>query len=226
MGELAASIAHEVNQPLTAVTNNSSACLRLLANRSLEPEVLRRALQEIVADGTRASAVIARIRTFIKKTPAEKNELPINEVIEEVLALAGRELYENRILLERQLTTALPLVLADRVQLQQVLLNLMMNGIEAMTAVTNRPRLLGVQSRIDESGDVLVAVRDSGIGLGLEADRVFTPFFTTKANGMGMGLSISRSLVENHGGRLWVTPNSPHGAVFSFTLPAVGGSAS
>jgi signal transduction histidine kinase len=103
---------------------------------------------------------------------------------------------------------------------------LIMNGIEAMTAVTNRPRLLGVQSRIDESGDVLVAVRDSGTGLGLEADRVFTPFFTTKANGMGMGLSISRSLVENHGGRLWVTPNSPHGAVFSFTLPAVGGSAS
>ncbi len=156
---------------------------------------------------------------------AEKDELPINEVIEEVLALAGRELYENRILLERQLTKALPLVLADRVQLQQVLLNLIMNGIEAMTAVTNRPRLLAVQSGIDESGDVLVAVRDSGTGLGLEADRVFTPFFTTKANGMGMGLSISRSLVENHGGRLSATPNSPHGAVFSFTLPAAIGSA-
>jgi PAS domain S-box-containing protein len=226
MGELAASIAHEVNQPLTAVTNNSNACLRLLANRNLEPEVLRRALEEIVADGTRASAVIGRIRAFIKKTPAEKNELPINEVIEEVLALAGRELYENRILLERQLTKALPLVLSDRVQLQQVLLNLIMNGIEAMTPVTNRPRLLEVQSRVDESGDVLVAVRDSGTGLGLETDRVFTPFFTTKANGMGMGLSISRSLVENHGGRLWATPNSPHGAVFCFTLPAAGRSAS
>jgi PAS domain S-box-containing protein len=226
MGELAASIAHEVNQPLTAVTNNGNACLRLHAARNLEPEVLRRALEEIVADGTRASAVIGRIRAFIKKTPAEKNELQINEVIEEVLALAGREIYENRILLERQLTTALPLVLADRVQLQQVLLNLIMNGIEAMTAVTNRPRLLAVQSGIDESGDVLVAVRDSGTGLGLEADRIFTPFFTTKANGMGMGLSISRSLVENHGGRLSATPNSPHGAVFSFTLPAAGGSAS
>ncbi len=226
MGELAASIAHEVNQPLTAVTNNGNACLRLHAARNLEPEVLRRALEEIVADGTRASAVIGRIRSFIKKKPAEKNELQINEVIEEVLTLAGREIYENRILLERQLTTALPLVLADRVQLQQVLLNLIMNGIEAMTAVTNRPRLLGVQSRIDESGDVLVAVRDSGTGLGLETDRVFTPFFTTKVNGMGMGLSISRSLVENHGGRLWATPNSPHGAVFSFTLPAVGRGAS
>src|SRR6266478_6902045 len=226
MGELAASIAHEVNQPLTAVTNNGNACLRLHAARNLEPEVLRRALEEIVADGTHASAVIGRIRSFIKKKPAEKNELQINEVIEEVLTLAGREIYENRILLERQLTTALPLVLADRVQLQQVLLNLIMNGIEAMTAVTNRPRLLGVQSRIDESGDVLGALRDSGTGLGLETDRVFTPFFTTKVNGMGMGLSISRSLVENHGGRLWATPNSPHGAVFSFRRPVVGRGAS
>jgi PAS domain S-box-containing protein len=222
MGELAASIAHEVNQPLTAVTNNGNACLRLLANHSLEPEVLRRALEEIIADGTRASAVLARIRGFIKKTPAEKTELDINEVIEEVLALACRELSKNRVLLESQLTKALPLVLADRVQLQQVLLNLIMNGIEAMTAVTDRPRLLCVQSRIDESGDVLVAVRDSGSGLGSEPDRVFTPFFTTKANGMGMGLSISRSLIEGHGGRLWATPNSPHGAGFHFTLPATG----
>ncbi len=226
MGELAASIAHEVNQPLTAVTNNSNACLRLLADRNLDPGVLRRALEEIVADGTRASAVIGRIRAFIKKTPAEKHELDVNEVIQEVLAVAGRELYENRVLLERQLTEALPLVLADRVQLQQVLLNLIMNGIEAMTAVTNRPRLLWVQSQIDESGDVLVAVRDSGTGLGSEADRVFTPFFTTKAHGMGMGLSISRSLVEGHGGRLWATPNSPHGAVFYFTLPVAARSPS
>jgi PAS domain S-box-containing protein len=224
MGELAASIAHEVNQPLTAVTNNANACLRLLARRNLEPEVLRRALEEIVGDGTRASSVIARIRAFIKKAPTEKSELDINEVIQEVLALARRELSENRVLIEPQLTNALPPVLADRVQLQQVLLNLIMNGIEAMTAVTDRPRLLWVQSRNDESGDLLVAVCDSGTGLGSEADRVFTPFFTTKANGMGMGLSISRSLVESHGGRLWATPNSPHGAIFSFTLPAAAGS--
>jgi PAS domain S-box-containing protein len=226
MGELAASIAHEINQPLTAVTNNGSACLRLLANRNLEPEVLRRALEEIVADGTRASAVLARIRAFIRKTPAEKNALDINEVIQEVLTLAGRELLKNRVLLECQLTKAPPLVLADRVQLQQVLLNLIMNGIEAMAAVTNRPRLLSVQSRIDESGDVLIAVCDSGTGLGSEADRVFTPFFTTKANGMGMGLAISRSLIEGHGGRLWAAPNSPCGAVFSFTLPVGPGSPS
>jgi PAS domain S-box-containing protein len=222
MGELAASIAHEINQPLTAVTNNSNACLRLLAARNLEPEVLRRALEEIVADGTRASAVLARIRAFIKKTPAQRNELDINEVIQEVLALAGHELDKNRVVLEHQMTKPLPLVLADRVQLQQVLLNLIMNGIEAMTGVTDRPRLLRVQTRIDESGDVLVAVSDSGTGLGLEADRVFTPFFTTKANGMGMGLPISRSLIEGHGGRLWATPNSPQGAVFSFTLQVAG----
>ncbi len=226
MGELAASIAHEVNQPLTAVVNNSSACLRLLANRNLEPDVLRRALEEIVADGTRASSILARIRALIKKESAEKSELDINEVIQEVLVLAARQIDENQVSLDRQLTKDLPLVLADRVQLQQILLNLIMNGIEAMGAVTNRSRLLEVHSRIDESGDVLVAVSDSGTGLGLEVDRVFTPFFTTKANGMGMGLPISRSLVESHGGRLWARPNSPHGAVFSFTLPATGGSSS
>jgi len=225
MGELAASIAHEVNQPLTAVTNNSNACMRLLAVDKLTPEILGRALEEIVADGTRASAVVARIRGFIKKEPVEKNRLDMNDVIQEVLALADRELYENRVRLERQLTKALPLVLADRVQMQQVLLNLIMNGIEAMIPVTDQPRSLWVESRVDESGDILVAVRDSGTGLGSAADRVFTPFFTTKANGMGMGLSISRSLVENHGGRLWAMPNSPIGAVFSFTLPVPPGSA-
>jgi PAS domain S-box-containing protein len=226
MGELAASIAHEVNQPLTGVTNNSNACLRLLAADKLKPEVLRRALEEIVADGNRASAVVARIRGFIKKAPAEKNRLDINDVIQEVLALADRELYENRVRLERQLAQALPLVLADRVQMQQILLNLIMNGIEAMAAVTNRPRSLCMQSRVDESGDVLIAVRDSGTGLSSEAHQLFSPFFTTKTNGMGMGLSISRSLVENHGGRLWAEPNSPHGAVFYFTLPESGESAS
>jgi PAS domain S-box-containing protein len=226
MGELAASIAHEVNQPLTAVINNGSACLRLLANRNLEPDVLRRALEGIIADGTRASTVLARIRAFIKKEPAEKNDLDINEVIREVLVLAGRELVENKVLLDYRLKTNLPLVSADRVQLQQVLLNLIMNAIEASTSVTDRARSLEVQSQVDESGDVLVAVSDAGTGFGSEVDHVFTPFFTTKATGMGMGLSISRTLVESHGGRLWATPNYPHGAVFSFTLPAVDGNPS
>src|SRR5215475_2906908 len=218
MGELAASIAHEVNQPLTAVTNNGSACLRLMANGNLDPEVLRRALEEIVADATRASAVIARIRAFIKKAPTEMCELDINNVIREVLALAGHELRNNQVFVDCHLTQKLPHVWADRVQLQQVLLNLIMNGVEAMTG--GQPRTLSVESRTDESGNVLVAVGDSGTGFGSEVDRLFTPFFTTKGNGMGMGLPISRSLIESHGGRLWATANSPQGAVFSFTLPA------
>ena len=226
MGELAASIAHEINQPLTAVTNNSNACLRLLADRNLGSDVLRRALEEIVGAGTRASAVIARIRAFIRKAPAERNKLDVNEVIQEVLALTDRELHENRVLLERQLTMPLPPVLGDRVLLQQVLLNLIVNGMEAMTGITDRPRFLWVQSQMGEPGNVLVAVSDSGTGLGLGADRVFAPFFTTKPNGMGMGLPISRSLVEGHGGRLWATPNSPHGTVFSFTLPVAAGNLS
>jgi PAS domain S-box-containing protein len=224
VGELTASLAHEVNQPLTAITNNGSACLRLLANQNLNPEVLRRALEEIVADGNRASAVIARIRGFIKKAPAEKSVLDVNEVIQEVLALVGPELQKNRVVVKCELGKALPPVLADRVQLQQVLLNLVVNGIEAMAAVAERSRELVVQSHIEESGDLMITVSDSGTGLSSEADEVFTPFFTTKANGMGMGLSISRSLIEDHGGRLWATPNSPRGASFSFTLPTAGSS--
>ena len=224
MGEMAASIAHEVNQPLTAVTNNGNACLRLLANHRLEPDVLRRALEEIVADGTRASAVIARIRAFLKKKPAEMSEVDLNEVIHETVALAGRELFENRVRIEYQLAQPLPLVLADRVQMQQVLLNLIMNAIEAMAANEDQLRLIHLDSRINESGDVLVTVRDLGVGLGSEPNRIFTAFYTTKTNGMGMGLSISRSLVEAHGGRLWATPNSPRGADFSFTLPVAVGS--
>jgi PAS domain S-box-containing protein len=226
MGELAASIAHEVNQPLTGVTNNANACLRLLANRNLDPEVLQRALEGIVGDASRASAVLARIRAFIKNAPAERSGLDINEVIQEVLALAGPELQKKQVVAECQLTKTHPLVRADRIQLQQVLLNLIMNGLEAMAAVSDRPRVLSVQSQVDGSGNVLVAVRDSGTGLGSESDRLFTPFFTTKANGLGLGLSISRSIVESHSGRLWATPNSPHGAVFSFMLPAAGESAS
>jgi PAS domain S-box-containing protein len=219
LSELAASIAHEINQPLTAVTNNSNACLRLLASHSLRPEILHRALEEIVTDASRASAVVARLRAAIMKEPAEKIELEINDVIEEVLGHIAPELEENRILLERQLTNALPLVIGDRVQLQQVLLNLIMNAIEAMAPVANRPRLLVVQSGMDKSENVMIVIRDSGIGFGSNADCVFAPFFTTKADGMGMGLSISRSIVEGLGGVLWAKPNFPHGAVFSFTLP-------
>jgi len=143
----------------------------------------------------------------------------IKDVIQEVLALASQEIQKNQILVECEFTKTPTLVLADRVQMQQVLLNLIMNGIEAMTGVTDRPRVLQVKSGINESGDVLIAVRDSGTGFGVDHDSVFTPFFTTKANGMGMGLPISRSLIEGHGGHLWAEPNVPNGAVFSFTLP-------
>jgi signal transduction histidine kinase len=152
--------------------------------------------------------------------------LDVNELIQEVLGFLVHELQNNKIRLECQLTKALPPVLGDRVQLQQVLLNLIMNGIEAMSTVTDRPRQLSVQSRTESSGEALIAVADSGIGLGREEDRLFSPFFTTKANGMGMGLTISRSLIEAHGGRLWAAPNDPEGAVFSFTLPVEVGSAS
>jgi len=226
MGELAASIAHEVNQPLAAIANNGNACLRLLANNNLQPEILRRALEEIVADTTRASAVIARIRALIKKTPSEKTKVNINEVIHDVMTLTGRQLQQNRVLHEYKLVPDLPLVMADRVQLQQVLLNLVMNGIEAMTGAEYNRRLLRIESGLDKRGSVVVSVRDSGSGLGSEADHLFTPFFTTKANGMGMGLSISRTIIEAHGGRLWAEPNLPAGAVFSFTLPLVDGSSS
>jgi PAS domain S-box-containing protein len=223
MGELTASIAHEVTQPLTAITNNGNACLRLLAKHNLDPAVLHEVLEEIVADSTRASAVISRIRGFIKKAPAEKSPLNINEVIQEVLDLAAHEIQKNKIVVERQLPPSSTLVFADRVQLQQVLLNLIMNGIEAMTAVTDHPRVLRVQSGIDDSGHVLVAVRDSGPGISVDRDRIFIPFFTTKPNGMGMGLPITRSLIESHGGHLWAERNFPNGAVFSFTLPVPAG---
>jgi PAS domain S-box-containing protein len=219
LGEVTASIAHEINQPLTAITNNSNACLRLLASHRLQPEVLHRALEQIVTDASRASAVVACVRAAIMKEPAEKIELEINDVIAEVLGLIGRGLEENGILLECHLTNALPLVLGDCVQLQQVLLNLIMNAIQAMTPVANRPRLLVVESGMDESENIMLVIRDSGIGFGSDVDRVFAPFFTTKSNGMGMGLAISRSIVEGFGGRLWAEPNFPHGAVFSFTLP-------
>jgi len=220
MGELAASIAHEVNQPLTAVVNNGSACLRLLANRNLEPDILRGALEEIVADGTRASNVLSRIRAFIAKEAAEKSPLDINAVIQEVLSLTGRAIHENHVMLNDQLNTDLPSVLGDRVQLQQVVLNLIMNGIEAMTMLTDRPRLLSVRSQIASPNWIEVAVRDSGTGFSSAPEHLFSPFYTTKPHGMGLGLSITRSLIENHGGRLQAVSLSPHGAEFSFTLPS------
>jgi PAS domain S-box-containing protein len=221
LGEMTASIAHEVNQPLSAVVNNASACLRWLAASNLEEA--RQSAALIVEDTHRAGEIIGRIRAFVKKAPPQKAWLNINETILEVIALARSEVQGNRIALKTQLSDELPLVLGDRIQLQQVILNLVMNGIEAMSAVTDRSRDLLIRSCPYESDKVLVAVQDSGTGLETESlDRLFTAFFTTKPQGMGMGLAISRSIIEAHGGRLWATLNAPRGALFQFTLPHGG----
>jgi signal transduction histidine kinase len=164
--------------------------------------------------------VIRRVRALANKTDIEKAPLDIDDVIMEVIALVQRELTSHRISLRMGLAPALPMILGDRVQLQQVIINLVMNGIEAMQSVTDRPRELAIRSRQDETQQVLVSVTDCGVGISVEdADRLFNPFFTTKSGGMGMGLSICRSIMEAHGGRLWATANVPHGATFQLTLP-------
>jgi len=219
LGEMTASIAHEVNQPLAAVVTNGQACLRWLARQSPDLEEARDAIGRIIKEGNRASEVIGRIRALVKKSPPRRDQLDINDIILEVIALTRSEVQQNRVVLQAQLSDNLPLVLGDRVQLQQVVLNLVMNGIEAMSAVTDRPQELLISSRQDESDQVLVAVQDSGIGLQPGSlDHVFNAFYTTKPQGMGMGLAISRSIVENHGGRLWAVPNDGPGATFQFTL--------
>ena len=220
MGELAASIAHEINQPLAAVVTNGNACLRWLTRSQPDLEEARQAAHRIIRDGKRASDVIARIRALLKRTATNRLPLEINEVIEETVALAQNEARRRRVLLRTDFAAKLPSVLGDRVQLQQVILNLVMNGIEAMSSGSNESRQLLIKTQRDDSDQVLVSVRDSGIGLDPNlADRLFEAFFTTKTDGMGMGLSISRSIIEAHGGRLWATPNVGSGATFQFTVP-------
>jgi PAS domain S-box-containing protein len=220
LGELAASIAHEINQPLAAVITNGSACLRWLAGATPNLDEAREAVGRIIRDGKRASDVIGRIRALVKKSGTEQVRLDINEVIQEVVGLIQTEIPKNGVVLRMELAPDLPRVLGDRVQLQQVILNLVMNGIEAMSAVTDRSRDLLLRSRQYESDKVLIAVQDSGIGLQLESlDHLFEAFFTTKPKGMGMGLAISRSIMEAHGGRLWAVPNDGPGVTFEFALP-------
>jgi PAS domain S-box-containing protein len=226
LGELAASIAHEVNQPLAGVVANAEACLRWL--RCGTPDVDRacRSVEWIIDDGNRASEVIRRVRALAKKTEIEKVPLDLNDVVREVVALVQRELNSHRVSLRMELVPALPLILGDRVQLQQVMINLVMNGIEAMQPVTDRPRELAIRSQ-HETQQVLVSVTDCGVGISAEnADRLFNAFFTTKSGGMGMGLSICRSIMEAHGGRLWATASMPHGATFQFSLPVRADTAS
>ena len=220
LGELTTSIAHEVSQPLGAMVASAGACARWLAADPPAMAEARSGLDNIVADGKRAREVIARIRALTKRQAPRMDLLDLNREILEVLALTEQELRSHDIVLETKLDSTLPQVRGDRVQLQQVLLNLIVNAIEAMSAVNNRPRELTIVSAQGTDG-VLVEVRDSGIGLDQDrAERVFEAFYTTKTEGIGIGLSISRSIVEAHGGRLWAAPNQPHGAVFGFSLPA------
>jgi C4-dicarboxylate-specific signal transduction histidine kinase len=220
MGELTASIAHEVNQPLGAIVASAAAGARWLATEPPEMDKARRALERIANDGTRAAEVIRRIRALMKRQAPIKEWLDINETILEVLALTQYQLHRSEILLETRLAHDLPLVRGDRVQLQQVLLNLIINAIEAMSGIREGPRELTIVSAAGGPDTVSVEVRDSGTGLGPEqAPHLFEPFYTTKAEGLGIGLSISRSIVEAHGGRLSAAANAPYGTVFLFSLP-------
>ena len=220
MGELTASIAHEVNQPLGAMVTSAAAGARWLATKPPQMDKARRALERIANDGKRAAEVIRRIRALMKRQAPRKEWLDINETILEVIALAHYQLRRSAILLETRLGRYLPLVRCDRVQLQQVLLNLIINAIEAMSGVKERPRELTIVSASDGPDAVTVEVRDSGTGLDPEhAPHLFEPFYTTKAEGLGIGLSISRSIAEAHGGRLSAVANAPHGTVFYFSLP-------
>jgi PAS domain S-box-containing protein len=220
MGQLSASIAHEVNQPIAAAVTNAYAALRWLDARPPDLEEVRQAIGRIVKDGNRAGDVVGRIRDLIRKAPSRKDPLKINEAILEVIALTRGEVVKNGVSVQTQLAEGLPLIQGDRVQLQQVILNLIINAVEAMSGASEGSRELLISTRISESDGVLVLVRDSGPGLapaGLE--RIFEAFYTTKPGGLGMGLSVCRSIIEAHGGRLWANPNVPQGAVFQFTVP-------
>jgi len=227
LGELAASIAHEINQPLAAVIANAEACSSWLDRSPPDLEAARRSVEWIVDDVNRASEVIRRLRALAKKTDIEKTPLNINDVAREVVALVRRELLSHKVLLKLELAPDLPGIIGDRVQLQQVIINLVINAVEAMESVSDRPRELTIRSGRHDTDWVFLAVADSGIGItDADAERMFTPFFTTKSSGMGMGLSICRSIMEAHGGRLWATKASPHGTTFQFTLPVNADAAS
>jgi PAS domain S-box-containing protein len=220
MGQLAASISHEVMQPIAAGLANAQAALRLVGSQPPKLEEARQALVSVVNDGNRAADVIDRIRALIKKAPPRKDDLKINEALLEVIALTHGEVVKHGVSVQTQLPEGLPLIRADRVQLQQVILNLIINAVEAISGVGGRSRTLLISTEQETSGGVLVSIQDSGPGLNLETfDRLFDAFYTTKPGGMGMGLSICRSIVEAHGGQLWASRKVGPGATFQFTLP-------
>jgi C4-dicarboxylate-specific signal transduction histidine kinase len=224
IGELTASIAHEVNQPLAAVVANADACVAWLSREKPDLAEARSAAERATQGATRASEVIARIRSLITKATPERSRVHINRVIEQTAALAEMQAANNQVAIKVELSPDLPIVFGDSIQLQQVILNLVVNGIEAMTSVTDRARMLTLRTEPEGKGQIRVSVQDSGIGLNEEVmRRLFEPFFTTRARGMGMGLSISRSIIEAHGGRLWAESNGSGGAIFQFTLPSEDG---
>jgi PAS domain S-box-containing protein len=220
MGQLSASIAHEISQPLGAVLSYANAASHWLAAQPPAVEEVRGALDFIVKSGVQASEVVDRIRALVKKAPPRTDKLEINEAVLEVIGLTRNEMSKNGISVRTQLAESLPAIQGDRVQLQQVNLNLLINAMEAMSARSEGPRDLLISTAKTDSEGVLVSVRDSGPGLAPESvERLFEPFYTTKPGGLGMGLSICRSIIESHHGRLWATANTPHGAVFQFNLP-------
>jgi signal transduction histidine kinase len=222
MGELAASIAHEVTQPLTGIVTNGNACLHWLATAPPNVEKARTTVERIIRDSNLASEVIHNVRTLVKKEPPHHEPVGLNDLIYRTLTLASAEITWHRVELQTELADDLPSVLGDRVQLQQVVLNLIINAVEAMSSITGRARVLTIRSEWREGPDtVAIAVGDSGVGLDPErAERLFDAFFTTKPEGMGMGLSICRTIISSHGGRLSNANNAEHGATFEFTLPA------
>jgi signal transduction histidine kinase len=219
-GELSASLAHEIKQPLAAMVTNANAGLRWLGRSTPDFDEARSAFQRIVSDGHRAGQVLGSVRAMFEKDSGKRAQVDINGVIREVLALLEGELRAHRVLAQTDLLDGLPEVSGNRVQLQQVIVNLVMNAVEAMEAIDDRPRLLRIKTEIDNNNHVLIRVEDSGPGIGLDnIDRIFNAFFTTKPRGIGMGLSICRSIVEAHDGRLWVSPGVDYGSVFQFTIP-------
>ena len=220
LGELAASIAHEVNQPLAGIVTHGEACLRWLGRAEPQLDEVRSAVERMIGDGRRASDVVRRLRELAKKGNLQAVPQSVNDIVEEAVQLVQREISSHRVMLRLDLSAGLPPVLADRVQLQQVIINLILNAIQAMATVTDRPRELLIRSGRTEDGQVQLTVRDRGSGIDpLVADRLFQPFFTTKPDGMGMGLSISRSIVEAHGGRIWALGNAGPGATVHLALP-------
>jgi PAS domain S-box-containing protein len=221
IGQLSASIAHEVNQPIGATLNNASAALHWLNKEPADLEKARQALNRIFANGNRASEVIGRMRALFKKAPLRKEDVDINGAILEVIALTHGEVVKNGISVQSHLVDGLPLVQGDRVQLQQVIMNLIINAVEALSSLSEGSRELVITTGKGEPDGVLVVVRDSGPGLSSAGvDRIFEAFYTTKPGGLGMGLSICRTIIEAHGGRLWATADQPQGATFQLTLPA------